>query len=192
MNGGTFIRNKIGGRPTHNPQVLGDSAQEASSVYDDFYGQMPVPATQFATSVTALSSLETVPSVRTAMANASVVSRHNRRNGIKNNAGYQIREAETPQIPRNVNSSRFQEWLVGDQVAFSLNDDWYIAYPAASVMLGGLRNLALSTRVAQLPTRTTGGPGPASMRPRPRFSRVQTIPRYSTMPPQYPTQSTQE
>lgn len=171
------------------PEPGGANSQEQSSVYDTFYGKMPIPATAFAMSSTPLRSVDVQPSVRTVAANASVVQRANRRNGMRSRGGYDMREAETPPVYEPVDSSKFQEWLVGPQVNFSMNDDWYIAYPAATVMFGGMRNLGLSQRIPQIPTRTTGGPGPASMRQAPRFKAVQTIPRYSTMPPTFPTAS---
>lgn len=103
--------------------------------------------------------------------------------------GRQSRKDPLPQQYKPVTSSAFQQWLMGPQVDYSLNDDWYIAYPAATVMLGGQHNLAWSERVPQLATRTTGGPGPGAMLPSPRFKSVQQVPRYSTMPPMYPTAS---
>lgn len=171
------------------PSPQGATAEEQSSVYTGFYGSMPMPATQFATSVAALQSLDIQPSVRTAQSNASVVNRADRRNGIINTGGRQLRKLPTPQYNDPVYSSEFNKSLIGPQVDYTINDDWYIAYPAASVMFGGLRNLALSTRVDQLQTRTTGGPGPAAMGAAPRFRRVQQVPRYSTMPQTYPTTS---
>jgi hypothetical protein len=188
----SFMRNRPSANPSPDNRLRDPSSgQQASSVYNDFYGQMPVPAPQMATSVTALSSLEVTPSVRTIASNATVVDRHWRRNGLVYTAGRQSSKGTAPQQPRPVRSSNFSKWLIGPQVNYIMNDDWYIAYPAATVMFGGDRNLGLSTRVDQLPTRTSGGPGPATMRPAPRFTRVQQVPRYSVIPPQYPTQSTQ-
>lgn len=171
------------------PQPNVGSGQEQSTVYEGFYGEMPMPATQFATSVTALQSLDDAPSVATAMSNASVVQRTNRRNGMVATGGLQEYETPTPQMNNPVYTSKFQPELIGPHVNYYQNNGWYIAYPAASVMQGGMRNQMLSTRVDQLTTRTTGGPGPGSMRQAPRFKAVQTIPRYSTMPPSYPTSS---
>lgn len=171
------------------PAPGGANAQEQSSVYNTFYGQMPIPATAFAMSDTPLRSVDIQPSVRTTMSNASVVMRADRRNGILSTGGFAQRKEPTPQVLLPVDSSKFQEWLIGPQVDYTTNVDWYIAYPAATVMLGGQHNMAWSERTPQLPTRTTGGPGPASMRQAPRFKAVQTVPRYSTMPPIYPTAS---
>jgi hypothetical protein len=198
-----FTRNRPSGSPGNSPATAGASGfqriprmggatpEQQSAVYNEFYGNMPMPATQYATSVTALQSLDITPAVRTIASNASVVDRHLRRNGLVYTAGRQSDKNTPPQIPRPVLSSVFQKWLIGPQVNYILNNDWYIAYPAATVMFGGDHNLALSTRVDQLTTRTTGGPGPSQMGAAPRFKRVQQVPRYSTIPPMYPTQSTQ-
>lgn len=172
------------------PEPQGATAEEQSSVYNTFYGQMPVPATQFATSVTALASLDIQPSV-TPVWQAPIVNRANDRTGMISTGGIQSRTAPPPQMMDPVDSSKFQEQLIGPHVNYILNSAWYIDYPAASVMLGGMRNQGLSQRIPQLPTRTTGGPGPGSMRQAPRFKAVQTVPRYSTMPPTYPTASAQ-
>lgn len=169
------------------PNPEGMNAQEASTVYDTFYGSMPIPATAYATSSTELRSLNDQPSVRTVASNASVVKRADRRDGTVSTGGYQGRQAVTPQVMDPPDSSKFQSYLIGPQDNWVQNRKWYIAYPAATVMNGGRHNLALSTRVDQVTTRITGGPTASSMRPAPRFKAVQTVPRYSTMPPTYPT-----
>lgn len=171
------------------PEPGGANAQEQASVYNAAYGKLPIPATMYAMTDTPLRSVDIQPSVRTAMSNASVVQRNNRRNGMVATGGRQVYETTVPQMYVSPYSSKFQDWLMGPQVNYYQNDCWYIAYPAATVMFGGMHNLALSERVPQLPTRTTGGPGPASMRQSPRFKAVQTVPRYSTMPPTFPTAS---
>lgn len=155
------------------------------------YGEMPIPQTQYATTAMALASLEVQPSVRTVMSNASVVKARFRRNGMISAAGYDRRKEPTPQMMNPVYSSDFQKNLIGPNVNYSLNDDWYIAYPAATISYGTMRNMGWSEKVPQLPTRVTGGPGPGAMRPAPRFRSVQTVPRYSTMPSMYPTSSAQ-
>ena len=191
------LMNRVTGAPTKRgtpfqriPSPAGETAQEASAYYDQFYGSMPIPATAFVMSSTPLRSTDVQPSVRTVASNASVVQRANRRHGMISVGGYQSRKEPTPQIYDNVDSSKFQQYLLGPQVDYSQNNNWYIAYPAATVMLGGQHNMAWSERVPQLPTRTTGGPGPGAMLPAPRFKAVQTVPRYSTMPPMYNTAST--
>lgn len=178
------------------PAPAGETPEQASTVYRDGaapYPEMPVPATAYVTSSTRLRSTDEVPpSPVPQWTNAAFVSRGNRRNGYLATAGSRIRRAVTPQVYESPDSSKFQPDLVGPQVDYVLNACLYRAgYPAASVMNGGLRNQALSTRVDQLVTRTSGGPGAATMLPAPRFRKVQTIPRYATMPQQYPTQSAQ-
>jgi len=171
------------------PSVQGEDAQQASSVYHDFYGELPIPATAYATSSTALRSVDP-PAIVTVQAGASIVSRANRRDGLIATGGRQSREEVLPETGKTVRSSDFQDWLIGPQVQYDINKGWYIAYPAATVMLGGMHNLALSERVPQLPTRISGGPGPGTMRQAPRFKAVQQVPRYSTMPPHYSTTTT--
>jgi len=173
------------------PPPQGETAAQASEVYTGVYGELPMPATAFALSDTPLRSLDVQPSVKTVASNASVVDRHNMKQGMISVGGRQSYVGITPEIYDNVDSSKFQPWLIGPIVNYSMNDRWYIAYPAATVMNGGKHNMAWSERVPQLPTRTSGGPGPATMLPAPRFKSVQTVPRYSTMPPRYNTQSTQ-
>lgn len=169
-----------------------ESSQQQAASLAPFYGEMPMPATAYVTSVTRLQSLDVEPSVRTRASNASVVEREWRMNGMRFVGGRQSRKDRLPQMDNPVESSRFQNWLIGPQVNFVANDDWYIAYPAATISLGTRRNLAWSEKVPQLPTRTSGGPGVATMLPAPRFKSVQTVPRYSTMPTMYNTESTQE
>jgi len=190
-----LTRNMIGGQPqpTHPfqriPQPGGESAQQASSYLGDFYGEMPIPDSAYVTSVTRMQSVEP-PSVATVASKASVVDRGNRLNGIRFTAGRQSRAARNPQRYKPVPSSVFQQWLLGPKVNYIQNDDWYIAFPAATISFGTMRNLAWSEKVPQLPTRTSGGPGPAAMMPAPRFKSVQTVPRYSTMPTMYNTSPT--
>ena len=173
-----------------NVTIPGTTPEEAAAVYNGFYGEMPIPATAYAQSTARLASVDAQPSVRTVASNASVVDRRNRRNGLDYTAGRKLRTAPPPQYNNPVFGSIFQRHLYGPQVNYVINEDWYIAYPAATVMLGGKRNMAWSTKVDQLPTRTSGGPGPAAMLPAPRFKSVQTVPRYSTMPTMYNTQPT--
>lgn len=171
------------------PSPGGATPEQQSSVYMGVYGEMPMPATAFATSVSKLQSLEVEPSVKTSFANASLVDRRDRLNGYIPTAGRQSSQDQTPQYNKPVYSSEYQEWLIGPQVNFTLNLCLYRAgYPAATISYGTMRNLALSERTPQLPTRTTGGPGPASMTPSPRFRSVQQVPRYSTMPSMYNTE----
>jgi hypothetical protein len=87
-----------------------------------------------------------------------------------------------------VNSSFFQNTLV-QLHDWQTNDGWYICYPAASVMFGSQHNTGLSFRTPQLQTQITGGPWPARMTPRNRYTRVQNVPRYNATPRHYNTKS---
>jgi hypothetical protein len=169
-----------------NPNL---NAETDSSVYEGFYGELPVPATAYVTSTARLKSGPIAPSVRTVAANASVVDRHNDLDGMLFTGGRQMRLDPLPQYNRPVKSSAFQEFLIGPIVNYIQNNKWYIAYPAATAMLGGMHNMKWSEKVPQVPTRVTGGPGPAAMLAAPRFKAVQTVPRYSTMPSMYNTAS---
>jgi hypothetical protein len=167
----------------------GATPEQQSSVFHGFYGEMPMPATQFTTSVARLQSLNIEPSVKTDFANASLVDRRDRMKGYHPTAGRQSFVALTPQINKPVMSSQFQKWLIGPQVNYILNACLFRAgFPAATISQGTDRNMGLSERTPQLPTRTSGGPGPATMTPAPRFRSVQQVPRYSTFPSMYPTQ----
>ena len=172
------------------PGPGGMTGEQASSVYQGFYGEMPMPATAYEMSTAAIHSKDVVPSVVPNSANAAIVRRGNRRNGYFATDGTNDRISPCPPMYESPYSSKFQELLIGPIVNYVQNACLYRAgYPAASVMNGGLHNLALSTRVDQLVTRQTGGPGPAAMTPYPRFNRVQNVPRYATMPKSYPTES---
>jgi hypothetical protein len=174
------------------PGPEGMTGEQASSVYHGVYGEMPMPATDYATSTTALKSVDVVPSTPTAASNASVVTRVNQMWGYTATSGRQNYETTTPPMYVSPYSSKFQPWLMGPIVNYVLNLFLYRAgYPAATVMNGGRHNLALSTKVDQLVTRQSGGPGPAAMLPAPRFGMVQRIPRFSTMPKAYQTESAQ-
>jgi len=171
------------------PNVTATTPEESVGVYEGFYGELPVPATAYVSSSTRLQSLRVSPSIKTVASNASVVDRHDRLNGMVFTGGRRSNWERPPQYRKDVYSSVFQPNLIGPIVNFILNRKWYIAYPAATVMLGGQHNMAWSEKVPQLPTRTTGGPGPAQMMAAPRFKSVQTVPRYSTMPTMYNTAS---
>jgi hypothetical protein len=101
-------------------------------VYEGFYGEMAVPATAYANTTSVVQGREAVPSVRTVASNASVVDRHDRLDGIISTGGRFSRKEPTPEINDNVDSSKFQRYLIGPQVNYIINDKWYIAYPAAT------------------------------------------------------------
>lgn len=187
----SFLTNRPGTQ-VFKRRNTGETPEEASSVYEGFYGDMPIPATQFTTSTANIRSLDVQPSVKNSFSNASFVDRHDRRGGIVYTEGRQLRKERTPQYNKPVYSSEYQKNLIGPLVNYVLYPGLYQAgYPAATISLGTNRNLAWSERTPQLPTRTTGGPGPAAMLPKPRFKAVQVVPRYSTLPPTYPTSPTQ-
>jgi hypothetical protein len=80
----------------------------------------------------------------------------------------------------NVNSSAFQTQLV-QLFDWQKNIAWHEAgYP---------RNLGLSTRVPQLETNVTGGPGKSSSDQRPLFTKVQQVQRARVVVRSYPTKS---
>lgn len=171
------------------PAPEGANAQEQSSVYAGFYGELPMPATAFVTSTARLQASNIEPSVKTSFANASLVDRRDRMNGYHPTAGRQAYDEWTPEYNKPVYSSEFQKWLIGPHINWVLNRCLYRAgFPAATLSFGTMRNLGLSERTPQVPTRTTGGPGPSQMASAPKFQSVQQVPRYSTMPSMYPTQ----
>lgn len=189
------LRNIPSGTPLHAGRFrripsgpAGATPEDQSSVYNQFYGQMPIPATAFTSSVAQLQSRDIQPSVRTMASNASVVDRRDRMNGYTPTAGRQAYVAWTPEYNDPVYSSEFQKWFIGYHINFVENRCLYRAgFPAATISFGTMRNLGLSERTPQVPTRTSGGPGPAAMTPAPKFQSVQQVPRYSTMPSMYPT-----
>lgn len=77
-----------------------------------------------------------------------------------------------------VTSSAFQRKLV-QLMDWQINPGWAEA--------GRPRNLGLSTRVPQLQTNVTGGPGRSSQDQRPLFNRVQTVQRANVVVKAYPT-----
>jgi hypothetical protein len=171
------------------PEPGGESAAQASSVYQGFYGELPMPATSFVTSTSTLKSLDIVPSVGSATQNA-VVKRANNMKGYIASAGFSDRYNPIPQMYLSPYSSKFQPKTIGYLIDYVLNS---FLYRAGGVPVGigrpGRVTPNLSTRVDQLVTRSTGGPGPSFMMPAPRFKKVQTVPRYSTMPQAYNTES---
>jgi hypothetical protein len=170
------------------PEPGGENAAQASSVYQGFYGEMPMPATTFVTSTSALKSLDIVPSVSPAT-KAPVVNRANNMQGYIASAGFSDRYNPMPQMYMSPYSSKFQPKTIGYLIDYVLNSFLYRAGVPVGIGRPGRATPNLSTRVDQLVTRSTGGPGPSFMMPAPRFKKVQTVPRYSTMPQAYNTES---
>lgn len=146
------------------------------------------PSTHYAGVVSPLTSNAARDFTYSDPRNAPIVNRVERKDGIENHYVYGGESQPVPQRYDSPYSSKFQQTLIR-LWPWSINRKWYIAYPAASVMNGGLRNQGLSERTPQLQTRTVGGPGTAQMLPRPAFRRVQNVPRYSTAPQMYQTTS---
>jgi hypothetical protein len=93
----------------------------------------------------------------------------------------------------NVRSTAFQPILV-QLHDWQMNDKWYIAWNGTgSGMFQNSKKERYaypSFRVSQVNTSLTGGPGPSTMRmgPRPRFTSVQAIQKYTAQPSYYNTQ----
>lgn len=144
------------------------------------------PSTSYAETRSALKSVDAVPASYLG-AQTGIVRRAFRLNGIDDHyvrGGETMRPGVLQWVPE---SSKAQQVLVR-MWPWSINRKWYIAYPAASVMLGGMHNLGLAEKSPQLATRTTGGPGPGRMGVRPRYVKVQNVPAFNTAPKTYGTQ----
>lgn len=147
------------------------------------------PATSYANVRSPLFTVTAKNSEYSDARNAPIVNRKPRKDGIVNDYVYGGSPQEVRALPTPPKSSAFQQTLVR-LWPWSINLKWYIAYPAATVMNGGARNLGLSERTPQIQTRTSGGPGAFLMGARPSFTRVQSVPRYSTAPATYDTKAT--
>src|SRR5215469_3474185 len=119
------------------PEPDSETAQEAATVYQGMYGELPMPATQYATSDAPIKSVDVVPSVQTRESNASVVKRAPRMDGLHFLGGVTHYDIPVPEMYKSPYSSKFNEIVVGPHLSAQFNDKWYIAYPAASVMNGG-------------------------------------------------------
>lgn len=157
----------------------GRPSSTVQSKYD-----VPPPVTTYAASAvyTPLVSQNYIPP-STNRTGAGVVNRRPRRNGQE----FFYSHGAVPMLPPidqvakgGVNSSRFQTSNV-QLMDWQKNTAWFAAgYP---------RNLGWVTRVGQLPTKASGGPGNSTMEQRPLFPRVQRVPRYQATPPSYKTRS---
>jgi hypothetical protein len=177
------------------PAPEGMTGAEASTVYLSGaapYPQLPIPATQYATAETPLLSTNTPPSVGSVTA-APVVNRAWDMWGYVGTSGRIQYETRQPQKRNPVESSEFQPILVGPQPNYILNGFLYRSGGFPAALAAGRRSPYLSTRVDQLVTRTAGGPGKGTMgTSQRRFTATQVVPRYSTMPRQYDTQSAKQ
>lgn len=149
-------------------------------------GDLPAPTTTYARSVTG-SSFGGVQdfAASTVRTRSAMVVRIPRRNGIRYFYGHGGEEMPLPNPypggnDGQVRISMFQRFKV-HLFDFVLYDGLFSAgYP---------RNLGLSFRVPQIRTQPTGGPTVARMQQSPRFHKVQTVGRYSTVPQSYATKA---
>lgn len=165
------------------------------------HAEMPVPATDYATTRSALSDRQPFEHQPITYRDSAIVSRIPRMLGLLFNWswGGVDQGANTGSLPQPgnngltglVNSTQFQRILV-QLHDWQLNRRWYIAYPmAGAVFQGGnaVRGTYPSFRAEQISANVTGGVGPGRMQPRPRFSAVQKIAKYNTTPRFYGTTS---
>lgn len=153
---------------------------------------IPLPATAYVRSNAPLSNPYRPESGATIRSRSAVTSRKDLMWGILNQDIHGgVNQAEGMPMIRTggVRSTSYQPTLIGQIKFWTNNLYWYICYPAASVMQGGMHNLALSERTDQLKTIPTAGPGSAAMQSKPQWTKVQHIPRYSAVPATYNTTS---
>lgn len=145
---------------------------------------VPPPVTTYAYSAAKTplhASLNIPPS--TNRSGSAVVNRRPLRNGLQFFYSHGAVSMDVPLAAvaeGGVNSSRFQTVNV-QLMDWQNNTSWHQAgYP---------RNLGWVTRVAQVDTKSSGGPTNATMEAKPAFNRVQRVPRYQAIPKAYPTRS---
>jgi hypothetical protein len=176
-------------QPTVDPY-----AQRLAAAEDIYNASQNPPATSYAGVQTPLMSANTVPA-DVKWTGAPIVSHKWRRKGLAYmwswggiNMGQHQGPPKSGPDSGQVNSTQFQPTLV-QLHDWQTNENWYICYPAASVMFGSQHNLGLSFRTPQLQTQVTGGSWNARMNPRNRYTKVQKVPAYNTSPRQYNTTS---
>lgn len=153
----------------------------------EYRGDLTPPVTSYASTLpaTPLASRLSVPST-TAATRSAVVVRAPRRNGnnfFYSHGAVQMPEALPAPGARGVGavaSSAFQRDNV-QLMDWQINASWGAA--------GRPRNLGYSTRVPQLQTNVTGGPGKSSSTQRPLFTRVQTVQRAQAKVGRFKTRS---
>lgn len=153
----------------------------------EYRGDLPAPVATYAASApsTPLMSRLFNPA-STNRTGSAVVNRQDRRGG---HHFFYVHGAVTMPGPLpapgagqvgGVQSSAYQRQLV-QLMDWQVNTSWYESgYP---------RNLGYSTRVPQLQTNQTGGPGKSSSDQRPLFTRVQQVGRARAVVRTYPTRS---
>lgn len=180
------------GRQVARPGTDQKFAAQANASLDVYNAQMEPPATAYVLASSPLMSNLAAPKSKV-WTWAPFVSHRWRRNGHRfawSWGGIDMYRFTGP--PKSgpssgqVNSTAFQKTLV-QLHDWQTNDNWYICYPAATVMFGSEHNLGLSFRTQQLDTQITGGSWPARMTPRNRYTKVQRVPRYNSTPQAYQT-----
>jgi len=153
----------------------------------EYEGDLPSPVSSYAGSYqsTAMGSRGFSQGSSTAWTRSAVVQRRARQNDLLYVYSHGGAEQKT-RLPfpggadGRVRSSLFQTMLVRLN-DFTENMGWYAAgYP---------RNLGWSFRVPQIRTNPTGGSTPSRMTAQQVLTKVQQVPRYSTVPPAYATRS---
>lgn len=155
----------------------------------EFEGDLTPPVTSYAGSYksTAIGSRGYSQGFSSAWTKAAVVQRRLRQNGLIYSYSHGGVTNST-RLPYPGSSDGFVRSSVFQRVFVTLhtwttNVGWFSGgYP---------RNLGWSFRTPQLQfnAQTNGGSGGARMTQRPMFNKVQTVPRYSTVPPAFPTTS---
>lgn len=172
------------------PGVQGINAETLSrKTAPPYHATLEPPATSYVDTDTPLKSQQPALASRPTQ-NASLVDSRFHREGLVYSYSHGSRPSGIPQQAQAPQTSKYQPTNT-NLFDYVTNLGWYICYPAASVMLGGLHNLGLSERVPQLVTRNTGGPGTdrTRMLGKPQYTKVQNVPRYSTLPQNYNTTS---
>lgn len=194
----------IGGRrsvkPASNPDVYAERANASLDVYN---ASLEPPATSYAGVKSPLNSRYAAPTIAPKV-RAFFKDNHWRLNGLLNawSWGSVNMKPYIVSLPGEgaagltgvVRRSDFQTNLV-QLHDWQLNRNWYIAWSGtgSGMFQGsqGVRYQYPSFRVPQINTRTSGGPGPVGMQmqPRPRFTAVQRVNKYTARPRYYNTRS---
>jgi hypothetical protein len=181
------------------PHPDGGYAARANSSLDTYNAELPVPATNYANSSSALSDHLGEQHATISNRNAAFVSAIPRMVGLVFNWAWGANDmgAFTESLPHAsgvspmVRNTWFQRTLV-QLHDWQINRRWYIAAPmGGAVFMGGnpVRSTYPSFRTEQISVNTSGGVGPASMGPRNRYTAVQQVPKYNTAPRYYSTAS---
>lgn len=192
----------LGSKQRGNPSPRGDYYANRSSAALDIYNAEPEkPATSYATSTAPGFSRYAPPTIRPKV-RAFFKDSHWRLDGIINawSWGGVDQGANTASLPYGggmdgtVRSTQFQRTLI-QLHDWSQNLKWYIAWNGTGGGVFSGSNPARynypSFRVPQINTRTSGGPGPVGVRmqPRPRYTAVQRVPKYTVQQRYYNTTS---